>query len=367
MGTRPSPRAKELFRAAIASVGIAAAGIVAVAIPESPSSETVQGTPSAFASPCEATALPTMGGRGGNVVDVSSNGLLTGIADDGRGEPHVVVWRQGRITSLDVDLESAVPTAINSHGVVVGTGFDPATARRVGWAWVHGRLQVLDAGDAEAATPEDLDDSGRVVGAVWVAENEHAAVWSDLGSAPRLLPPAPGDGGSHAFAVAPDGSVGGASLGDGGTPVVWAEDGQVRPLETATGLGMVTGFGADAAPVGETYLEDGRNRAVVWDAQGEVSDLAAAGRGGSSAAVEGAGRLLVAGTASTRAGARPQAMVWYSPNGVGQTLAPVSSRRFHGVAGVVNGAVKEAGGALLVGYSADAVGLRVPTEWRCSP
>jgi hypothetical protein len=57
-------------------------------------------------------------------------------------------------------------------------------------------------------------------------------------------------------------------------------------------------------------------------------------------------------------------MLWRSDR-EGRLLQPVDRAGFDGVAATVNGAAPDAGHTLVVGYSEDRAGQRVPTEWRC--
>lgn len=348
--------------AGVAVVGVLVAGMSAQASRAGSSTQRLTAQPVAD---CVVRALPTLGGADGAVVDASSTDVLTGWASDGAGVARPVVWESGMPRPIRTGLEGAVPTAVNDDGVVVGSGYDVRADRSVGWVWSQGKLQRLDRGRGAAVMPEAITSEGRIVGAVEIGEDEQATVWPDLGSPPVLLPPLPGDQGAHAFAAAPDGSVGGVSLGEGGTPVVWQE-GKPRRLGSPTGYGMVLGFDQLSRPVGVVYLDDGESRAVTWAADGQALNLGTLRRGGSSTAVDRLGGGDVVGTAGggPLAATRPQAMLWQSDQ-EGRLLEPVDRVGFDGVAATVNGAAPDGGRTLVVGYSEDRKGQRVPTEWRC--
>ena len=216
------------------------------------------------------------------------------------------------------------------------------------------------------AAPEDIDDSGRIVGAVEVNEDEQAAVWESDSAKPRLLRPLPGDEGAHAFAIAPDGSVGGVSLGDGGTPVVWKAGSDAAVRVGPVSKGIVFGFDADSRPLGVTYLADGSSEATLGTPTGQPCRLAPAGRKGTVAHAAGGG-AVVGSTGGSLAGSstRPKATLWKSPGQPGQMLAPVDLGTFRGVGSDATVARAVAGGTVVAGYSTDRVGRRVPTEWRC--
>jgi uncharacterized membrane protein len=315
-------------------------------------------------NPCTGSALPTLGGRNGNAVAVNRDGAVVGIADDATAQSRPVMWRAGGVTPLAVPLQAAVPTAVNRHGVVVGTGYDPGAEMLVGWWW-DGTTHRLPVRAGDSALPEAIDDAGRVAGAL-VAEHDHAdgpnaddseraAYWPSVHTLPRQLPALPGDDAAHAFAIAPDGTVGGVSLGAGGTPVLWDRLGRLRSLG---GPGGVHGFDARSRPVGQLAVPGGTH-AVVWDAAGQPAEL---GRTGISSATDAAAASVV-GFAQPRGG-RSQAVIWL--DGAARELPAVSTRGFTGVAGTANAVADTTGAITVAGFSADSVGVRRPTVWRCS-
>ncbi|HVQ88711.1 MAG TPA: hypothetical protein VMT88_11080 [Actinomycetes bacterium] len=324
---------------------------------------------------CVTTALPTLGGAGGNVVSASSNGLYVGIADDAAGVSQPVLWSEGHVQRLRVDLESAMPSSVNRHGVVVGTGYDRATQKLVGWWWAAGRTRELPIANGDIAQPAAIDNTGHIVGSL-VADEEHAdgpgadedaraAYWSSPDAMPSELPTLRGDSGAEAFAIAPDGIVGGVSLGSGGSPVWWSRGGQVHRLEGVAGpYGVVLGFDRLSRPVGQSSVVGG-TRAVVWDKGGAPTDLGAE-LGAQSQAVTGAQDAVIGSVSALPSGVptRVQGILW--SGGTAHLMPPLSDERFNGVEGVAN-AVTTSGAALVaVGFSADSSGLRRPTEWTCS-
>lgn len=329
------------------------------------------------AGSCAGSALPTLGGRNGNAVAISSSGVAVGIADDARGVSRPVIWRGGKATMLQVRLDSAVPTGVNARGVVVGTGYDAASEMLVGWWWSKGATHELPVRHGDIALPETIDDRGRVVGALVAGEehsdgpgadeDERAAFWPSVHAFPRELPPVAGDAGAHAFAIAPDGTVGGVSLGSGGTPVLWDRQSRVHRLGGLSAKGgLVRGFDGQSDPVGQAAVRSGGTHAVTWNGSGDAVDLGTLTSGNTSAANAAApGVVAGSGTDSVPGGSTTLAVAWIGSHA--RILSPVSMSRFRGTAGSANSAAQVSGLPVVAGFSADAVGVRKPTIWRCEP
>jgi len=75
---------------------------------------------------CSPADLGTLGGSQGNATAVSSNGLVTGYAEDRSGTPQPVVWKSGKASRIVTGLLSVTPTGINRRGEVVGVGVEPS-------------------------------------------------------------------------------------------------------------------------------------------------------------------------------------------------------------------------------------------------
>jgi len=335
--------------------------------------------PPAFAQTsgvCAAKILPDLGGRGGNVVAASSNGIYVGFADDASGRSQPVIWRSGRVRPLKIDLASATPTGVNRKGVVVGTGYDSKAQVLVGWWWAHGRTGRLNVRPGDIAMPDAIDDAGRVVGAV-VADEDHAdgpgadederaAYWSGVGALPQELPPLAGDAATHAFAIAKNGTVGGVSLGSGGTPVVWHPRGPAERLRGLGGrFGLVRGFDSRSHPVGDAILQDGADHAVAWGAAGRPTDLGTLDGGRRSAATDAIDGRVVGSAAApaTNGGTLTRPVLWAGAKTLPLRLHP--SPGFRAVTGTANAAVVTGAHVMVVGYTADLAGQRRPTQWRC--
>lgn len=333
-------------------------------------------SPRATAAGCSAALLPTLGGRGGTVVAATGNGLSVGIAQDRTGQARPVLWRQGRPVRLGVRLDAAMPTGVNQRGVVVGTGFDPARQQLVGWWWAAGTVHLMPVRPGDVAMPEAIDDRGRVVGAL-VADEEHAdgpgadederaAYWPRVTSLPRELPALPGDSAAHAAAIAADGTVGGISVGEGGRPVLW-KAGRATALPGLRGsYGQVRGFDGVGRPVGDAQGSRGMH-AVVWARAGTPHDLGTLAGGRHSVAISGASGDAVGSSADPAPGGGTYDAPVVFRDGRAQGLPLPRAGRSRAVAGTAIDAVTVGRTLRAVGYSADAVGTRRPTVWRCTP
>lgn len=326
------------------------------------------------ATNCTAQLLPGLGGRGSNAIAASSNGLVVGIADTDAGESAPVLWRNGQATALSIPLQAAAPAAVNKDGVVVGAGYDSSQEVLVGWWWQNGQYHALPVSPGSVAMPSAISDGGVVAGVLVASDNhadgpgadedEHPTVWSSVTAAPRELPLPAGARGGHAFAVGPDGTVGGVALGDGASPVLWAPDGTPKVLPALAGRGgVVLAIDSASQALGQSAVAEGTH-AVAWGASGLISDLGAAAAGPASSATAGvAGIAVGAGSTPSFRSSRPQAVMWIGKSA--RILPPGSDGQFTGVSGAATSVSRQGGPTVAVGYSAAANGLRRATEWTC--
>ena len=323
---------------------------------------------------CAARLLAGLGGRGSNAIAASSNGLVVGIADTAAGESAPVLWRDGRATPLTIPLQTAAPTSVNRAGVVVGTGYDATHEVLVGWWWQDGQYHQLPVGAGDIALPSMVSDSGVVVGAL-ISDEEHSdgpgadederpASWSSVTAVPRELGLPSGARGGHAFAIGPDGTIGGVALGDGGTPVLWAPNGAPRTLPTIAGRGgLVLAIDSAGQALGQSAVPGGTH-AAAWDASGPITDLGKAAAGPNSGALAGiAGTSVGAGSTPSFHASRPQAVMWLGKTAV--ILPPGSDDQFAGVSGQATSVSRQGATTVVFGFSAAANGLRRATEWSC--
>ncbi|WP_426990563.1 hypothetical protein [Pseudarthrobacter sp. Y6] len=326
------------------------------------------------ATNCAVRLLPGLGGHGSNAIAAGSNGLVVGIADTAAGESAPVLWRNGQPTPLSIPLQVPVPTSVNADGIVVGTGYDANQEMLVGWWWQSGQYHPLPVGPGDIALPSAVSDSGAVAG-VLVADEEHSdgpgadedgrpALWASVSAAPRVLTLPPGTRGGHAFAIGPDGTIGGVALSDGGTPVLWAPDGTPKALPTLAGRGgVVLAIDSAGQALGQSAVPGGTH-AVAWNAAGPITDVGAAAAGPSSSAFAGvAGTAVGAGSNPSFRASRPQAVMWIGKSA--RILPPGSDDQFAGVSGSASSVSRQGGTTVVIGFSAAGNGLRRATEWSC--
>jgi uncharacterized membrane protein len=356
------------FRWVLLRAFVAVAMVISVAADQGAS---LAGQPS-----CVVRDLGTLGGTHGNAVAASANGLVVGIADDGAGVSHPVLWRDGHAERIDTGLDQSVPRGVNARGVVIGVGVDRATGGLVGWYWSKGTTRRLAGLGDRSAMPAAIADDGRVVGALFEDDNledqhrtpgrdeaEVAALWSTPTSAPQALPPLPGDDSAHAYAIDRRGLVGGVSEGADFTAVVWDTAGVPQALPSLGGTwAIVRGFSNVGDRVGDATLADGADHAVAWVPAGQPRDLGVVGGGRDSVAVGVLDKGAIVGQAARQHGStRTQAVVWSGTNG-GEVLPSLT----RGGASDPVAAVSGAAGGRAVGYSEDSVGNRRPVEWQCT-
>jgi hypothetical protein len=324
---------------------------------------------------CTVRGLPTLGGRYGNVTAAAPNGDIVGLADDQAGAAQPVLWRAGQPHLIRTGQASSVPTGLNTHGVVVG---DSARGENpVGWVWSRGRTTLLRGVGRYTAVPAAIsgNNNNNIVGALETAEGtqyegnntpglsetEQAAVWRSPAGPPQKLAPLPGDQGAHAFAVASDGRIGGVSEGGRFRPVVWDGAGKPHALPgLGGGYGAVRAFGPGGRAVGDAVARNGTDHAVMWAADGRITDL---GLPGGSRTAQADGVLpggVIVGTAQmpvVGGGTIAQAVRWTAA-GRWQLLSPPQGLTQALVVGT-------ASAGTVAGYQTDAKGGRHPVTWEC--
>jgi len=338
-----------------------------------PVAATAAGADLPAATNCSVKLLPGLGGQGSNAVAASSNSLVVGLADTATGGSAPVLWRGGQPTPLAIPLDTPVPTSVNASGVVVGTGYDSTNQVLVGWWWQNGQYHPLPVNPGDIALPSMVSDSGVVVGAL-IGDEEHSdgpgaddderpAAWDAVTAAPRELALPAGARGGHAFAVGPDGTVGGVALGDDATPVLWAPAGAPKALPTLAGRGgVVLAIDSAGQALGQSAVGEGTH-AVSWAASA-INDVGSAAAGPSSSAASGiAGVAVGAGSTPSFRGSRPQAVMWIGKSA--RILPPGSDAHFTGVSGSASSVSRQGGTTDVIGFSAADNGLRRATEWSC--
>lgn len=319
---------------------------------------------------CVPMALQTLGGPTSTVAAVSPKGLAVGLADDDLGVPQPVIWRNGTVTKIFTGLPGSLPTAVNDAGEVVGIAQAPAIEGVVGWYWKGGKAVLMAAPPGEGASPAAISNAGVIVGSL--VDNQdtsdthaadgpsQAAVWSSPRALPKELKSLPGASGSDAYSVSEDGIVGGVSIGDGQTAVLWDRGGRpTRRPDLGGGWGVVNDVTAAGTAVGAAAAPNGLGRATRWDDKGRPVDLGGVPAGATSVAKAVSRSGYVAGSVETPTGStRHQAAVRWTPSGRSQALPPGVHR-----AGATATGITEAGAVF--GYTSDGEGRRFATQWRC--
>jgi hypothetical protein len=187
---------------------------------------------------CRAIALPVPAGTTTSTVN---GGAPTGRYLVGVGDGTGLVWRDGRVTSIDAaPLAPAIRVDfndINSHGVVVGERMtDSNTFHTDAFVYRAGRFTLLrapDPGDVTQAVA--INSRGEIVGNAYFAAAWHPVVWrEDRPGSVRVLPiPA---GGGYAGDIDDDGTVVGyLAPWPPGTLYVWPVHGAPHALPVPAG------------------------------------------------------------------------------------------------------------------------------------
>lgn len=179
------------------------------------------------------TVLETPTGMSATAQDVNSQGDVVGTAYDDDMSSRGVLWRDGHLVDLGMlpGGDYAVPTAINSAGLIVGYGSGADSTHAVAWS-ADSPQSVQDLGVvAGSAYLTDVSDRGTIVG--WtetVGEDFRQQAIAGTVSGGLAALPGPVDGtNSIAYAAAGPYAVGSAVLSGGsqdlGGPVLWAPTG----------------------------------------------------------------------------------------------------------------------------------------------
>ena len=328
--------------------------------------------PPAELATCSPADLGTLGGRQGNATAVSSNGLVTGYAEDSSGTPHPVVWKSGKASRIVTGLLSVTPTGINRRGEVVGVGVEPSDLETVGWHWVGGKTTLLRTPAGKVAVPEAINDTGRIAGALASNDDggaeptsgeapEQPATWASAKAPAKVLPQLAGDVGGHVYGLNKKGVMVGNSQGlDHFTPTMWDAGGHVTALEGLGGdWGVARAVDDTGVAVGAAVAATGDQQAVLWDVGHQAKKHSWAG--GTGVQANGLTRGNAVGQADVREKGdivRTKAVQW-GASGNPAVIPPLPG---HPGAGV-NAASSD---GMVVGFSSDDRGARRPTAWTCT-
>jgi uncharacterized membrane protein len=329
--------------------------------------------PTTAPAPCSPADLGTLGGSQGNATAVSSNGLVTGYAEDRSGTPQPVLWKSGKASRIVTGLLNVNPTGINRRGEVVGIGVEPSDLETVGWHWVHGKTTLLRTPAGKIAVPEAINDAGRIAGVLASNDDggaeptsgeapEQPAIWASAKAPAKVLPQLAGDVGGHVYGLNKNGVMVGNSQGlDHFTPTMWDAGGHVTALEGLGGdWGIARAVDDTGVAVGAAVAAKGEQQAVLWDVDHHAKKRAWAGGKGTHA--NGLTRGIAVGQADVREKGdiiRTKAVQW-DASGNQAIIPPLPG---HPGAGV-NAASPD---GTLVGFSSNDNGGRRPTKWTCKP
>ncbi len=134
------------------------------------------------------TDLGTIGGNHSEAVAISDTGHVVGRAQTSALKYHAVLWSGGTTTDLTPSSDYAVAYGVNDIGQVVGS-----IDNWKGFHWQNGVLTLLGDLGGGCSHAQDIDDSGRIVGASCTPQVNmpHATLWQDgaiidLGVAPGM-------------------------------------------------------------------------------------------------------------------------------------------------------------------------------------
>jgi len=301
--------------AAIAVLAVAAMPAVASNLRQggrTPAPSEQPGASASAAVVCKATPLAVPDGlaRKGALKNIV---IATAIDPSGRyivgrthgsvnNSPAAVLWTDGKPAILPTEGEDVVPTAVNSHGVVVGRGWmKAAPPMSGGFAWIYrdGKASQLTmpSGYTQDLGSPTVNEAGAVLAIVYTPDRSHQAVvlWSaGATDQPQVL------------SALSDKSIRGVGFGTDGKPVAWSRsakgpvlwsaDGRHRTLPLVGGKsGWVVTTIRGPWAVGTALPESGKVSQVPlrWDLRGGELTVLPAARLGNAVDVNPAGDVLV--------------------------------------------------------------------------
>jgi len=233
--------------------------------------------------------LGVLGGYGGEAYGINDEGQVVGIAytaghaGPNDGQYHAFVWSNSDgMQELDA-LYSGVGScawAINSSGQVAGASLTPdGDIRGVVWDGIGGIQEVGTLG-GDYSEAFAINDTGQVVGRAGLLGAtlpSQAFIW-DCVAGIRPVGPSYGPSGSTSYAINELGCVAGAFRIDGGIRAFrWTETGGMEDIGGPTGQlgvwGEATDINDSGLVVGWSKLSDSDVHALLWDGDGQMSDL----------------------------------------------------------------------------------------------
>ena len=233
--------------------------------------------------------LGVLGGYGGEAYGINDEGRVVGIAytaghaGPNDGQYHAFVWSSSSGTrELDALYSGAgsCAWAINSWGQVAGASLTvDGDIRGVVWDGIGGIQEVGTLG-GDYSEAFAINDDGHVVGRAGffgVEAPSQAFIW-DSTSGIRPMGPLYGPSGSTAYGINGAGCSAGAFRTGGGIHAFrWTETAGMEDLGGPAGQfgdwGEATDINDSGLVVGWSKLSDVDFRALLWDGDGQMSDL----------------------------------------------------------------------------------------------
>ncbi len=126
--------------------------------------------PSAGTADCGLRILPSLDASGthpgGELLDVTNDGVYAGAAQDASGELRAAFWREGVAHQVPVDLVDGFLNDVNEHHQAVGEGYDPVTDSFKGYVYDldSGAVQWLPGIGGFGASARRINEQGVAVG-----------------------------------------------------------------------------------------------------------------------------------------------------------------------------------------------------------
>jgi len=199
-------------------------------VPPAPAPSVTAAAPPAAPKDCTVTRLPTNGVKKALVTagDPTGRWLVgrTYPGNTGQSRP-LIVWKDGKIAaSPKVSGGDQRLQDINSHGVAVGSSWDPD---QTPFLYADSKVTTLSGGDGEATA---LNDAGVIVGVLGEMDDRRPVRWTSATARPESLPLPDRVRWGQAIDIDEEGNILGTvgAARQIGTGYLWLTDGKVRRM-----------------------------------------------------------------------------------------------------------------------------------------